>query len=210
MSAVRYRAVMFDLLTGLLDSWSLWNQVTGSAELGIEWRKRYLVLTYEAGSYRSYEGIIREAATDTGISTSLADELMQRWHELPPWPETQAVLQSLSRIVPVAVATNCSRRLAEIAVRRVGVSIPVVVTAEEAGCYKPRPEMYRLALESLDGSAAEVLFVAGSASDVPGAAAAGMPVYWHNRMKLSSTEGAAPPEYLHDSLWPLVDLLRSA
>jgi len=32
--AHRYDAILFDLLTGLLDSWSLWNRVAGSAEAG--------------------------------------------------------------------------------------------------------------------------------------------------------------------------------
>ena len=36
-----YRAVMFDLLTALLDSWSLWNRVAGSARVGLAWRRRY-------------------------------------------------------------------------------------------------------------------------------------------------------------------------
>jgi FMN phosphatase YigB (HAD superfamily) len=36
------------------------------------------------------------------------------------------------------------------------------------------------------------LFVAGSASDVPGAKAVGMPVYWHNRIGLAPRDDAKP------------------
>ncbi len=53
----RHEAVMFDLFTALLNSWSLWNEVAGSERLGMDWRTRYLQMTYQAGSYRSYEGI---------------------------------------------------------------------------------------------------------------------------------------------------------
>jgi FMN phosphatase YigB (HAD superfamily) len=50
-----------------------------------------------------------------------------------------------------------------------------VATAEEAGYYKPQPPTYRMALERLGCAAENVLFVAGSASDVPGASNVGMP-----------------------------------
>jgi len=44
-----YEAVLFDLLTALLDSWSLGDKVAGGTERGREWRMRYLELTYHAG-----------------------------------------------------------------------------------------------------------------------------------------------------------------
>ena len=42
----RYDAVLFDLLTALLDSWSLWNDVAGDADAGRRWRAEYLRITY--------------------------------------------------------------------------------------------------------------------------------------------------------------------
>jgi len=54
----------------------------------------------------------------------------------------------------------------------VGFEFDAVVTAEEAGFYKPHPAAYAKVLEVLGVGAEEVLFVAGSAADVPGAAAA--------------------------------------
>ena len=57
----RYDAVVFDLLTALIDSWTLWNQAAGSAEGGLRWRREYLTLTYAAGPYRAYTDIVREA-----------------------------------------------------------------------------------------------------------------------------------------------------
>ena len=58
----KYDAVLFDLLTGLLDSWTLWNGVAGSAEAGRRWRAAYLALTYGCGEYRPYEELVAEAA----------------------------------------------------------------------------------------------------------------------------------------------------
>ena len=39
------KAVLFDLLTALLDSWTLWNRSAGSEQAGRAWRAEYLRLT---------------------------------------------------------------------------------------------------------------------------------------------------------------------
>ncbi len=207
MTQKRYSAVMFDLLTALLDSWSLWNEAAGSEEVGLAWRTRYLELTYQAGAYRSYEGIIQEAALEAGVPAGHAGELIQRWGELKPWPETRQVLGALLEKVPVAVATNGSIALTQAALTALGVSIPTVVTAEEAGYYKPDPHPYRLALQRLQCDPATVLFIAGSAADVPGASAVGMPVFWHNRRHLRPADTSVTPLYVSDSLWQLLELV---
>jgi len=194
---VRYDAVIFDLLTALLDSWTLWNTVAGSAEDGLKWRRRYLEITYGCGGYRPYETLVREAACDVGLPTGLGDQLEGRWHELAPWPEAREVLGRLP--VPLAVATNCSIRLGERAAVRVGVPFKVVVTAESAGFYKPRPEPYRAVLTALGTAPGRTLFVAGSAADVPGAKGVGMPVYWHNRIGLPPSDDTKP-DYLEATL----------
>ena len=58
----RYEAVLFDLLTGLLDSWTLWNAVAGSEEAGRRWRAAYLAVTYRTGRYQPYEELVARAA----------------------------------------------------------------------------------------------------------------------------------------------------
>ena len=200
---MKYDAVIFDLLTALIDSWTLWNDVAGSPGDGMKWRRRYLEITYGCGPYRPYETLVREAARDVGLSESLGGELERRWGELRPWSEARGVLAGIP--VPLAVATNCSVRLGRQAAERVGVPFKVVVTAESAGFYKPRPEPYRAVLAALGTMPERTLFVAGSASDVPGAKGVGMPVYWHNRVGLSPRDDARP-DYLEPTLYKLADL----
>lgn len=202
-----FQAVIFDLYTALLDSWSLWNEAAGTEDLGLRWRKKYLELTYQAGQYRSYEMIIAESAQAVGLAEECATTLIKNWAALQPWPEARQVLNEISTRIPIAVATNSSLALAKIAVACAGVPIPVVATAEEAGYYKPQPPTYRMALERLGCAAENVLFVAGSASDVPGASNVGMPVYWHNRAKLSLSNQDCRPQYEADSLLPLLELI---
>jgi 2-haloacid dehalogenase len=205
---VTYDAVVFDLLTALIDSWTLWNNVAGSVGDGMKWRRRYLEITYGCGAYRPYEALVREAARDVGLPERLGDELEARWDELSPWPEAPAILEKIG--VPLAVATNCSNRLGQRAARRVGVQFDFVETAESVGFYKPRPEVYRAVLQRLGTAPERTLFVAGSASDVPGAKGVGMAVYWHNRVGLSPHGVGgddARPDFLEKSLEPLSKLL---
>jgi 2-haloalkanoic acid dehalogenase type II len=200
----RYDAVMFDLLTALLDSWTLWNAVADGAEAGLRWRRCYLDLTYGCGAYRPYETLVAEAAEATAMVPGAAATLAARWAELQPWPEAPALLAGLrARGLKLAVATNCSLPLGRQAAGGVGVAFDAIITSEEAGFYKPRAEVYRAALLALGLPAERVLFVAGSASDVPGASAVGMDVVWHNRAGLAPKD-ATPPLRMAASLTPLL------
>ena len=201
-----YDAVVFDLLTALIDSWTLWNCAAGSAEDGLRWRREYLALTYAAGPYRPYADIVRQAATQADIKPICVEALFASWRDLPPWPETRAVLATLAERVPLGVVTNCSATLGAAAVACTGIQFAAVVTAESAGFYKPRPEPYRAVLRLLDTTPARTLFVAGSPADVPGAAGVGMRVFWHNRMGLQPAD-AVRPDFEATSLEPLLDLV---
>ena len=202
-------AVVFDLLTALLDSWSVWNHAAGSEADGLRWRRAYLELTYGCGAYRPYEDLVREAAARVGVAESAADTLVADWNMLQPWPETQQVLAELSaRDIALGVITNCSKLLGRQAAERVGVPFSVVLTSEETGYYKPRPESYRAVLDRLGTDPARTLFVAGSPADIPGAAGVGMPVFWHNRAGLPFVAETARPILIADTLDPLRDVVR--
>ena len=176
---MRYAAVGFDLLTALLDTWSLWSEVAGDRELGMRWHGASQELL-RGKRYRPFEEIVREAATQVGLDAKRSAELLRRWgRDFTPWPDVPHVLERLDGTRRFIV-TNCSRKLGRLAAFRAG-RFELVVTAEEAGAYKPDPLPYRMALDRLGLDPAEVLFVAGSAHDVGGAARVGMDVYWANR-----------------------------
>ena len=199
-----YQAVLFDLLTGLLDSWSLWNEVAGNAETGHLWRAEYLRITYETGRYRPYEDLVADAADATGLPRRLSAELAARYDTLQPWPEANGVLTRLHNAgVPLGVVTNCSEVLGRRAARRLAVPFRVIVTAERAGFYKPQPQPYELALQEIGVAADHCLFVAGSAYDLFGAARVGLPTWWHDRAGLVPPSDAPTPLARHRSLEPL-------
>ncbi|KAI1439047.1 putative 2-deoxyglucose-6-phosphate phosphatase [Xylaria sp. CBS 124048] len=202
-STWRPKAVVFDLLTGLINSWSLWDASTpsGTETEGRRWRERYLEITFSAGAYVPYEDLVRQAAHEVGLPPSTPENLLNSWDSLQPWPEDGRVLQALrKRGYKLAVITNCSSDLGHRAAGNVekvvnspaGFTFDAVITAEESGFYKPVKMAYEAVLPALGLEASEVLFVAGSAGDVQGATNAGMKVVWHNKVGLARKGEAEP------------------
>jgi 2-haloacid dehalogenase len=203
----RYDAVLFDLLTALLDSWTLWNDVAGDADRGRAWRAAYLRMTYRTGAYRPYETLVAEAAEAVGLPRGVAGDLDARYAELRPWDDAPEVLGRLRAAgLRLGVVTNCSERLGRVAAERTGGCFDVVVTAERAGVYKPDPRAYRLALAELGVAPGRCLFVAGSAYDLVGTAAVGLATYWHDRVGMTPPDGAPSPLARHATLRPLLEV----
>ena len=175
---MRYRAVGFDLLTALLDTWSVWAAVAGDRDLGMRWHGASQALL-RGTPYRPFEDVVRESAAAVGLSAAKAEEMLGRWGDFQPWPDTPSALARLQGQTRFIV-TNCSMALGHRAARAAG-TFDLVMTAEEAGAYKPDPRPYRAALDALGLVPRDVLFVAGSAHDVGGASRVGMDVYWANR-----------------------------
>ncbi|NWC96800.1 MULTISPECIES: HAD-IA family hydrolase [unclassified Pseudomonas] len=201
--------VLFDLLTALLDSWTLWNAVAGSEQMGRTWRMAYLRATYGCGTYRPYETLVEEAAIEVGLGREAAGELEARWGELAPWPEAKSVLAALKPHYKLGIVTNCSEKLGRLAADLMGVPFDVVITSEKAGFYKPDPAPYRLALETLGIAPANAVFVAGSAYDLFGTEKVGLPTIWHNRVGLAAPEGAPRPLIMRPTLDTLAADLAS-
>ena len=179
----RYDAVGFDLLTALLRTWPLWEELAGDVASGQRWHSASQSLL-RGRPYYPFEDNLREAASEAGLTPAHAAELIRRWGEFEPWPDTPGVLAALPAMCTFIV-TNCSEELGLRAARRCG-TFDVVMTAERAGAYKPDRRPYQAALDALGLAPERVLFVAGSAHDVGGASRLGMSVYWANR-------GAARP-----------------
>lgn len=199
------KAIVFDLLTALLDSWSLWDASTptGTAAEGRKWREQYLEVTFGQGRYVSYPSLVTQAADEVALPRSAPEALLANWPSLAAWPETGEVLARLrAKGYKLGVVTNCSKEEGEAAVRNAekaaeaagaqGFKFDAAITAEESGWYKPEKEAYRAILPKLDVEPEEVLFVAGSNGDVQGATKVGFRVVWHNKVGLPKKGSAEP------------------
>ena len=100
-----FDAVLFDLLSALIDSWSLWDDLAGNTDLGRKWRMHYLNAASHAGGYSPYLSLVSDSAQAVGISRSQAIGLGTRWNELTPWPEADA---HTSQFIP----QDCLRKTA--------------------------------------------------------------------------------------------------
>jgi len=203
------KAVLFDLLTALLDSWTTWNAAAGSEERGRAWRAEYLRLTYGCGAYVPYEQLVRDAARTVGLPESAPDALEASWLALPVWSGAGELLHALRPHCKLAVVTNCSRRLGNQAAALLGIDWDVVVTSQDAGFYKPDPRPYRMALDKLGVQASHAAFVAGSGYDMFGTTAVGLRTFWHNRVGLALPPGAQSPEMEAADIAPALGWLRS-
>lgn len=189
------KIVMFDLLTALPNSRTLWNRCAGSEKAGRAWRAEYLLLTYECGQYVSYESLLEQAAQHVGLPETALQTLEANWLGLTPWSGAFAALQQLQPHCKLAVVTNCSALLGHQAASILPVNWDAVVTAEEAGAYKPDLIADRFAVDKLGVSAADAAFVEGSSYDLFGTRAVGLRTYWHNRIGLPRVAGAKPAEF---------------
>ena len=203
----RYNAILFDLLSALLDSWTVWDSLAGDSALGRKWRMHYLEATYNTERYEPYLSLVGESAKAVGVAESQAAALADQWGELTPWPEATDIIAELASTTKIGVITNCSEKLGVQAVRKLGADFDVVLTAERAGYYKPDPRIYEKAIEEIGEASESILYVAGSPYDVRGAATAGMPVYWHNRIGLVDIEASSCAIETSDALDGLRDLI---
>jgi len=207
LASPRPGVILFDLLSALLDSWSLWDDIAGGRAPGRRWRMEYLKLTYAAGAYVPYPDLVADSAKAVGLPGRAAHELEARWDELAPWPGAGKVLRGLAEDRRLGVVTNCSEVMGQRAADLVDALFEAVVTAESAGFYKPDARIYAAGAKAMSAAPDEILFVAGSPFDVVGADAAGLAVVWHNPAGLSSPAAEATANAVFDDLRELVTLL---
>jgi 2-haloacid dehalogenase len=119
-----------------------------------------------------------------GREGALADSL-PRW---PPFPEVPAALAELrERGWRLAILSNTDPDLLASSVEALGVPFDVLITAEEAGSYKPAAGHWKRFFEVTDGDRERHVHVAASLfHDIEPAARLGLRAVWINRLGESS------------------------
>lgn len=111
---------------------------------------------------------------DGSFPAGLAQVLTRASEHLNPWPDTVVGIETLSRFSTVLGLSNASRRVLAALSANAGMRWHQVLSAEDAGTYKPDPVLYRAALASSPVAADPPMMVAAHAWDLRAAAAAGM------------------------------------
>ena len=181
--------VLVDLLMATMDSISVWSSAAGDRDLGLAWRDAVTARMIEAGAYVPYEQLVADAGGELRLPPDAPKKLHAAWQEMRPWPDAGALHRQSAAF---GFVTNCSTELAAVAVARSGLRPAFTLSAEAAGWYKPRPEIYRLACDRFAVDPRQTVFVAGAAYDAQGAAAAGMHVFQVARRPPSMQDPVLP------------------
>jgi len=119
-----------------------------------------------------YRQRLEELLVAHGVAGLTADEiaaLSRVWWRLAPWPDAVAGLLRLKRRYILSPLSNASFiGMVELA-RFAGLPWDCIITAENARCYKPRPEVYRTAISLLGLRPDEVMMVAAHNYDLAAA-----------------------------------------
>jgi 2-haloalkanoic acid dehalogenase type II len=129
---------------------------------------------------------------------------MRSWQ---PFPDTRPALQRARDAgMRLVIVSNTDRDIVAHTVRHIGVAFDDVITAEDAGAYKPADAVFDYALARLGVPPGEILHVAfGFKYDIGPAARHGMQTAWVNR-HAEPPPGDAPFDHEWRDLWPLAEL----
>lgn len=151
----------------------------------------------ETGNFRPYREVLRMVVRGFGVrlgfepsqaeQNSLPDSIA-KWN---PWPDTVEALRSLAQSYKLVVLSNIDDDLFGITRPKLQAGFADVITAQQAGCYKPCRRMFELALERTGASPSEVLHVGQSVyHNVIPAKAMEMSTVWVNRPSARPGVGA--------------------
>lgn len=102
------------------------------------------------------------------------DHINRIWHRLQPWPDAVEGLTRLKRQYILATVSNGNIALIVNMAKNAGLPWDVVLGAEVSGHYKPQPQAYLSAVESLGLVPAECVMVAAHNNDLQAASREGL------------------------------------
>lgn len=110
----------------------------------------------------------------------LSNEMFEYWVKPPIFEETKMFFQECP--IPIYIVSNIDRADIMAAIEFHNLKPQDVFTSEDAKSYKPRKELFELALKRTGLSANEVLHIGDSlSSDIKGASSVGIKAMWVNR-----------------------------
>ena len=188
------QAAVFDLVGTLFDLTPARDELVslGAPPLALEaWFQRLLHSAATAsaiGRMRPWEELARATLRSTlvqlGLDAERADDVVVALGRLPAYPDAAEALHLLrGQGHRVLALTNSGIAQARALLDGNGLldDFDDVVSAEQAGAYKPHPAPYELALDWLGESSATM--IAAHGWDVLGAEAAGLEGVWVDRLE---------------------------
>lgn len=159
------------------------------------WRTKQLEYTWTltlAGLYADFATLTERAldyafARVPSVSRALRPQLLDAYLRLDAFADAREALTTLkSRSKTLAILSNGTPAMLASIVAAAGFEalFDAVLSVDGLRRYKPWPEVYALATESLGTTAQEIAFVSSNRWDIMGAAAFGFRAFWVNRAKM--------------------------
>ena len=218
--------ITFDVYTALFDIESslvpivrrLLKEQAEAIELVGLWRQKqleYALISNSIQHGRVPFAVITRLALDYALSRAqvqLADaprqSLVSEWDQLQLWPEAgQVLVEVKNRGYAVGLLSNGDEAMLQRIALRLPVACNYIFASEQAGYYKPHPSMYELPLRTLGLTSDQILHIAGSATDVTGAKAAGLKCAWSNRKHDKVLDERYRADYEFENLLGLLDVV---
>lgn len=187
-------ALLFDAYGTLYDVHSVARRCESfwpgnGARISQLWRAKQLEWTWQRSLMRRYvpfSQLTREAleyaceSLRLDLSAERSSALMSEYLRLATYPEVPEALARLAG-TKLAILTNGSPDMIGPLVRHSGLAFEAVLSADEAGIFKPAPEVYELAVRRLGVERENTGFVSSNCWDALGAKSFGFRVWWINR-----------------------------
>lgn len=110
----------------------------------------------------------------TGLTDAEKLEFSHAWRRLDPWPDSVAGMTRLKRKFVVAATSNGNIALVLAMAKRAGIPWDLILGADFARTYKPRPEIYDTAVELMGFKPEQVMMVACHPWDLDAAKTRGL------------------------------------
>jgi 2-haloacid dehalogenase len=151
----------------------------------------------EAGDYRAYRDVLQAVIFAFGKELGFKPtekEVQSLPDSVPswrPWPDTVVALKRLASRYRLAIISNIDDEMFNATRKHLPVDFASVTTAQQARCYKPGLEIFRLALGKTETAPQRILHVGQSIHhDVLPAQSLGLATVWVNRPSPRTGVGA--------------------
>ena len=146
---------------------------------------------YIQEKYRPYRQVLRDTLRMVFEQYSIpstkeeADEFAESMGYWKPFPDTKEAILELQKFVKVVLITNTDDEIIAETEKKIGVKFDDIITAEQAGAYKPSHEGFLLARQRLGLKVSEIWHAGfGFRYDIVPAKKLGYTTVWVNRQGL--------------------------
>ena len=168
------------------------------------WRTKQLEYTWTntlAGRYADFWTLTGQAldfcfARFPSVDKALRGKLLDAYLVLDAYPDARAVLRELKdRGDKTGILSNGSPAMLTKAVEAAGIAdlLDASLSIDGLRMYKPRPEVYAMAIQVFACKPTDVVFVSSNRWDIMGAGAFGFRTAWINRTNMPDEYGAPAP-----------------